>query len=81
MTSILPAGIRLGRESASLVCAVKGRPLGPPTPEDIALVCNGAVQRSDGQVKADTDLIHPATRECATDIAGGLPIPLCPYCR
>ena len=27
-----PAGIRLGRESASLVCAVKGRPQGNPTP-------------------------------------------------
>ena len=32
VTSILPAGIRLGRESASLVRAVKGRPQGNPTP-------------------------------------------------
>lgn len=32
VTSILPAGIRLGRESASLVCAVKGGPQGNPTP-------------------------------------------------
>ena len=32
VTSILPAGIRLGRESASLVRAVEGRPQGPPTP-------------------------------------------------
>lgn len=38
------------------------------------LVCNGAVQRSDGQAKADTDLIHPVTRECATDAADGLPM-------
>ena len=30
--TMLPAGIRLGRESASLVCAVKGRPQGNPTP-------------------------------------------------
>ena len=45
--------------------------------EGIVLVCNGAVQRSDGQAKADTDLIHPVTRECSTDAAGGLPMPLC----
>ena len=32
VTTMLPAGIRLGRESASLVCAVKGRPQGNPTP-------------------------------------------------
>lgn len=32
VTSILPAGIRLGRESASLVRAVKDRPQGNPTP-------------------------------------------------
>lgn len=32
VTSILPAGIRLGRESASLVRAVKSRPQGNPTP-------------------------------------------------
>lgn len=38
------------------------------------LVCNEAVQRSDGQAKADTDLIHPVTRECATDAADGLPM-------
>lgn len=38
------------------------------------LVCNGAVQRSDGQAKADTDLIHPVTREYATDAADGLPM-------
>lgn len=30
--SILPAGIRLGRESASLLRAVKGGPQGNPTP-------------------------------------------------
>lgn len=32
VTTMLPAGIRLGRESASLVRAVKGRPQGNPTP-------------------------------------------------
>ena len=32
VTSILPAGIRIGRESASLVRAVEGRPQGNPTP-------------------------------------------------
>ena len=32
VTSILPAGIRLGRESAPQVRAVKGRPQGNPTP-------------------------------------------------
>ena len=32
VTTMLPAGIRLGRESASLVCAVKDRPQGNPTP-------------------------------------------------
>ena len=32
VTSILPAGIRIGRESASLVRAVKGGPQGNPTP-------------------------------------------------
>lgn len=32
VTSILPAGIRLGRESAPLVRAVKGGPQGNPTP-------------------------------------------------
>lgn len=32
VTSILPAGIRLGRESASLLRAVKGGPQGNPTP-------------------------------------------------
>lgn len=41
------------------------------------LVCNEAVQCSDGQARVDTDLIHPVTRECATDAAGGLPMPLC----
>ena len=32
VTSILPAGIRIGRESASLVRAVEGRPQGNPMP-------------------------------------------------
>ena len=32
VTTMLPAGIRIGRESASLVRAVKGRPQGNPTP-------------------------------------------------
>ena len=32
VTSILPAGIRLGRESASLLRAVKGGPQGNPMP-------------------------------------------------
>lgn len=40
----------------------------------IVLVCNGAAQRSDGQARVDTDLIHPVTREYATDAAGGLPM-------
>ena len=38
------------------------------------LVRDGAVQRSDGQAKVDTDLIHPVTRECVTDAADGLPM-------
>ena len=42
--------------------------------EGIVLVYNGAVQRSDGQARVDTDLIHPATRECAIDAADGLPM-------
>ena len=40
----------------------------------IVLVCNGAAQRSDGQARVDTDLIHPLTRECTIDAADGLPI-------
>ena len=42
--------------------------------EGIIRVCNGGVQRSDGEARVDTDLIHPLTRECATDAAGGLPM-------
>lgn len=37
-------------------------------------VRDGAVQRSDGQARVDTDLIHSVTRECTTDAAGGLPM-------
>lgn len=71
VTTMLPAGIRLGRESASLVCAVKGRLPGlcgqgqasgqsdtRPT-EGIVRVCNGAVQCSDGQGKKDADQYPP----------------------
>ena len=75
VTSILPAGIRLGHESASLLRAVEGGPQGT------VLVCNGAVQRSDGKRRQIQILIHSVTREGATDAAGGFLMPLCPYCR
>ena len=53
--------------------AASGQPDTRPT-EGIVRVCNGAAQRSDGQARVDTDLIHSVTRECTTDAAVGLPM-------
>lgn len=59
---------RIESESAFLVRAVKSRPQGQSDArpmKGIGLVSNGAVQRSDEQAKADTDLIHQVSRERA----------------
>lgn len=77
-------GIRqIESESASLVRAVKDRPQGNPTPGLWRALSLSAMVLCSVQMgkRGQKNLIHPATRECATDIAGGLPIPLCPYCR
>lgn len=77
VTTILPAGIRLGRESASLVRAVKGRPQGNPTPGRRRALSLSAIELYSvkmGKRRQIQILIHPLTRECATDAAGGLPM-------
>ena len=77
VTSILPAGIRLGRESAPLARAVKGGPQGNPTPgrwRALSLSAMVLCSVQMGKRGADIDLIHSVTRECATDAAGGLPM-------
>lgn len=77
MTSILPAGIRLGRESASLARAVKGGPQGNPTPgrwRALSLSAMVLYSVQMGKQGLDADLIHPVTRECAIDAADGLPM-------
>lgn len=77
VTTMLPAGIRLGRESASLVRAVKGRPQGNPTPGrrralSVSVMVLCSVQMGRGR-KTQTNT-RPLTRECAIDAAGGLPM-------
>lgn len=68
VTSILPAGIRLGRESASLVRAVKSRPQGNPTPGrrralSVSVMVLCSVQMGRGR-KTQTNT-RPVTRESA----------------
>lgn len=73
VTSILPAGIRIGRESASLVRAVKSRPQGNPTPGRRRALSLSAMEPY--VLKwAGEERHRPMTRECATDAAGGLPM-------
>ena len=70
-------GIRqIESESASLVRAVKGRPQGNPTPGRRRALSVSAMELYSVQMgkRGQKDLIHPATRECATDAAGGLPM-------
>ena len=84
VTSILPAGIRIGRESASLVRAVEGRPQGNPTPGRRRALSVSAMELYSvqmGKRRQIQILIHSVTREGATDAAGGFLMPLCPYCR
>ena len=68
VTSILPAGIRLGHESASLLRAVKGRPQGNPTPGrrralSVSVMVLCSVQMGRGR-KTQTNT-RPVTRESA----------------
>ena len=72
-----PASIRLGRESAPQVQAVKGRPQGNPTPGLWRALSLSAIELYSvkmGKRRQIQILIHPLTRECATDAAGGLPM-------
>lgn len=72
-----PASIRLGRESAPQVQAVKGRPQGNPTPGLWRALSLSAIELYSvkmGKRRQIQILIHPLTRECATDAADGLPM-------
>lgn len=73
VTSILPAGIRLGRESASLVRAVKGRPQGNPTPGRWRALSLSAMElRSNGSKKGQIYL--PIAQRVCYYAAVGLPM-------
>ena len=76
MTSILPAGIRIGRESASLVRAVKSRPQGNPTPGRWRALSLSAIELYSVKMgkRRQIQILSTLTRECAIGAADGLPM-------
>lgn len=73
VTTMLPAGIRLGRESASLVRAVKDRPQGNPTPGRWRALSLSAMElRSNGSKKGQIYL--PIAQRVCYYAAVGLPM-------